>query len=192
MQINDGLGKTKPDSALALFSALLKQSIWANYDAGIIASLLNIGNIHYYNNEYKKAYETFLKAIQYCKKAPKHARLYTAYAYNHAAITAAQLGQLDQASGLCNKGIEFIEQGNESKTRIETLYTNLGGIYFSARNHEKAIEYFDRAEAIARKRNNIEGLWYCAFNKGLIYLNIAEKKAMLKDCLWRKATSTRH
>lgn len=156
----------RPDSTLLLAEEALALAKKLNYQKGLALSYNRIGSAYNMQDQFPKALEYYLQALQaYEKIADKKGQ---AAAMGNMAIIFKKQGNYE-------KSLEYNEKSLTIKLEIKdsigigASYNNIGTLYKDQGNYEKAIEYQLKSLEIKEKIKDRRGIAYSLNNLGSIY-----------------------
>ncbi len=113
-----------------------------------------------------------------------HTALELSRSINHQrliALSSSILAQLhyvrqenDKAATELQRAIS-IQRDIEDEEGLAYSYLNFGKIFTAKKVFDRATEYFDLSEALYKKQNDLEGLGIVDLNRGILYLNTANR-----------------
>ncbi|MEO6683548.1 MAG: adenylate/guanylate cyclase domain-containing protein, partial [Ginsengibacter sp.] len=129
--------------SLENYNASLKIFLSIKDNVGISNLYSNIGVIYYNQADYVKALENQLLSLQYAELANDKLRILTAL-NNIGGIYYIKPATWDKALEYFYRALPLCEElGNTNA--LGAISTNIGNIYFSKNDDEKALEYFNRS-----------------------------------------------
>jgi len=154
-----GIQKENPELIEDNARKILKLATEMNKDelSGVAHRYLGVSEL--YKKNYFDAKLNFEKALNIFKKAEKLGEKFSlniAGIYNYLGEVERYRSNFDKALESYQKGIEYY-QGQDNSHGLGILYTNLGLVYFTKNEINKAGEKFDKAIAIFNKLNTIWG-----------------------------------
>ena len=154
-----GIQKEEPELIENNARKILKLATEINKDelSGVAHRYLGVSEL--YKKNYFDAKLNFEKALNIFKKAEELGEKFSlniAGIYNYLGEVERYRNNFDKALESYQKGIDYY-QGQENSHGLGILYTNLGLVYFTKNEINKAGENFDKAIAIFNKLNTIWG-----------------------------------
>ena len=122
----------------------------------------NIATTYYSMKEYEKSMEYDVKAIPFHLRAGDNESI--SFAYIYAASDFSMLKQFDSAKIYFLKAEPHVKELNKPSVNIE-YYGKTGGLYWTQKNWQKAIEYYTIAYDNAKKIN--DGYNQAAYLRGI-------------------------
>lgn len=174
-RIEKALNQTKifylqfPDSAFAIYTYLLKNSLAQHYRKGTIRSLLQLGNLSYFQGNYDKAANYYKMGIHYCDTQVHRSVLITLYtnlgsAYNNQSLFESAYKNYEQAA----------YYARDSVSLLVPIHANLGTILAILKQYKKALFYIDRALENFPASGNLELKAVLLQNKGNCYFELKD------------------
>lgn len=182
LNTNRQLQFTGTDSALQFYRYILRESRKLQYAFGACAALIGMGNVYTNQSLSAEALQAAMEAVSYARKDTASRRL-LALAYNNAGRAAKDLGDYKEATNLLFKAAETIEKVPDSRLALELVYNNLGSIM---QDDSLSLYYFDKSEAISRKKQDLSGVGLALINKSYSYDNMkawSRSEACLQEAL---------
>ena len=143
------------------------------------AQVLNdLGNTYYYLKNYDDAIEYLDKSMVIGKEINAGDLLGTAI--NNLAKVYAKKNMFDKAMELSNDALEIHESSNSQNKIVESL-NDLGMTYNAMSKPKTAIQYFDRAIALAEKIDTKENLRIGHYNRSHSYEMLNDFQRALAD-----------
>jgi len=136
-----------------------------------------IGDIHQHEGDYDEAFECYNKALGYAMEGKEDAS--TAYVYGSIAILYNSQGKTVTALDYFLKALSLYEKGETVKHKSQqiVMLTNIGTLHLGLENLDLAIQFFEKAEKLAKELDYSEGIMQIYYNFGRIYL---QKKEYVK------------
>lgn len=142
---------------------------------GLARAYGSIGIVFSEQSNYSKALQYHLKALKIYEENQNQEKL--ARVYNNIGIVHKSQGEDFKALQYFVKCLKIQEKTGDNSVGITT--TNIGNIYLSQKNYEKAFEYYQKAKQLFVKFPNQRGLGELYNNLGLYYkYNNADEKAL--------------
>ena len=155
------------DSALFIAKKLLKKEPDnKNYIRRILATYTNIGNVYYFQGEYSKAIDNYLKALNYSEKINFNAG--QANSLSNISMSYKDLHNYDKALEYNYKSLALAKKTNDSYWLSASL-NNLGTIYFIIPDYDSTKHYFLASMKMFEKENNEFALIESNVNMGNLY-----------------------
>jgi CHAT domain-containing protein len=168
------------EKALSYSKRAYRLSEEANDLRGQAESLVNIGEVYYFQSESQKALDTFSQALSVSpdKNWPLRARTLLNQGYAH-----FDLRNMDQA--LTHYEHALSQSQAASNKRLEALaLTAIGGVYSYLGNKQTALEHHNQAVKLFRIIGDRNGEAVALNGLGYVYRNLAEYQKSL-DCYLR-------
>ncbi|MDO9185570.1 MAG: tetratricopeptide repeat protein [Bacteroidia bacterium] len=137
-----------------------------NFKKGIGASYNNIGITHWYQGNYEKALENYLKALKIRQEIGDKKGI--ASSYGNIGIIYETQGEYRKALDNHLKALKIQEESGD-KNGISNCYNNIGGIYLRLGNYEKSLENYQKCLEICELMANKTGVAISYNNIGIIY-----------------------
>ncbi len=141
---------------------------------GIMEFLTNIGWTYYYQGEYKKALNSFSKAMVlfngYIINHPKSNDvnlLNFAKLLNNKASVYTKMGYYDSAIVNFKESLDYREKNNAGPEYIAPTLLNIGGVCYKNQNYNLAITYFTDALELYKNLDNKKRIASCYSNLGM-------------------------
>jgi len=157
------------DSALAVYRAVLEQSLAAGYTFGIATGWVFTGKIYERGGFFDKSMAAFRSAIPYCAGSER-AKVYLADIYNGIANALRRQGAYEKAVRYYLQAILFDRRYPAAAgTRVLSIYNNMATVLLQLNNPGRVLFYLDKSEAWARQRRDTSLLGAVLLNKGVLY-----------------------
>lgn len=154
-----------------------------NMQANILADTKKLtGKLHYFNNDYDKAFDQFREAESYYKKAENFIGL--AAVYNNIGVLHQFKGEYDNSEEMYQRSLA-IEQERYNLNGISVCYNNLGGLMDDKGNRNKSIYYLKEALKIQTLLNEPYQITNIYNNLGVTYMD--EKNYKNSEDAFRKS-----
>ncbi|HEX8517949.1 MAG TPA: tetratricopeptide repeat protein [Bacteroidia bacterium] len=127
---------------------------------------VNMGVINYYQGEYNKALEFYLRALTIYEELRDLKRLGSVY--NNIGMVYDDKGEYTKALEFLLKALKIREELGD-KQAIAASLGNIGGIHYSKNDYDKALDFHLRAVKIREETGNKKGLASSLNNIGIIY-----------------------
>lgn len=166
LQTADSLKKeNRMDSAALLFEAAFTKSDLTSYTKGIIKSLIGKSFVAKEKNDYDASNSYLEQALKLCTISSNTLN-FKSYLYSEIGANHAYRGMFEKAALYFEKGVYAARNAAYEDLPVETIYTNLAGVYTNAGMYDKAQLYIDKiAEQIRKKPNkqlDVYRLWLSA------------------------------
>lgn len=132
------------------------------------------GRLHYFDNDYDKAFDVFKEAEAYYKKSQNFIGL--AAIYNNIGVLHQFKGEYDNSEEMYKKSL-VIEQDRYNLNGISICYNNLGGLMDDKGNRNKSIYYLKEALKIQTLLNEPYQITNIYNNLGVTYMDERDFKS---------------
>lgn len=145
-------GIAGPDSAIRLYKEVIQMSLALHWEDSIFTAYCKLAERYAQNSEYEKGLECIRQAAPFCRSALDSVLFFSRIGGN-----CLFMGDYVQASQNYHMALEHIRETKEFLPRRASINVNLGFVAMRTRENEKALDYFTKAEIIARneKLNNV-------------------------------------
>lgn len=172
-------------TALKYHSEALEISIEIEDDYRISKSHMAIGKVHMLSGDYDEALKNTMQGIETFKKLDKLLDLYQCYIL--IGIIHDRIVKYEEALNYYFKAVNISNIIKERKKNASTktlkehvLFNNIGNIYFSKKEYEKSIEYYDRGIESSKENKDLINLGVLYNNKGRVYDRVKNYDEALK------------
>ena len=133
------------------------------------AALINIGLVHFRNDDYATAVDYFLQAEQiYLKQNP--ASIDLAALYSNMSMAYSSLNKPEEGLAASKKGIDFARRNTDKQMLANALFT-YGGNLVAAKKGNSGLAVLDSAKQLAKEVNNTNVVYMSDFMKAMYYYN---------------------
>ena len=133
------------------------------------ATLINIGLVHFRNDDYATAVDYFLQAEQiYLKQNP--ASIDLAALYSNMSMAYSSLNKPEEGLAASKKGIDFARRNTDKQMLANALFT-YGGNLVAAKKGNSGLAVLDSAKQLAKEVNNTNVVYMSDFMKAMYYYN---------------------
>ncbi|MDD2985934.1 tetratricopeptide repeat protein [Flavobacterium sp.] len=153
------------DQASVIFENELVTSTNTAIKSGLARTYGSIGIVFSEQNNYAKALQNHLKALQLYEDLQDKEKM--ARIYNNIGVVFRAQNQDFKALDYFSKAQKIQEQIQDKTVGITT--TNIGNLYLKQKNYEKAFAIYQEAEQLFKKHPNYRGLGELYNNLGLYY-----------------------
>ncbi|MFI5158894.1 MAG: tetratricopeptide repeat protein [Sphingobacteriales bacterium] len=161
---------TDPDQTVADAGKALVIARRINYTNGIAESYRVMGIGYYYLDQYIKAINNYLMALNYFKQLNDlegQGRIYNnignLYRYS----------DYDTSLEYFNQALS-IAQKLSNKPLMATVYLNIGTVYYHKNSYYQALSYYNKSSALFEVLKDSVNMVQCTQNKGVMYYNLKE------------------
>ena len=149
-QLSDLLSSSNIDEAKSYSNRALRLSDSINYKRGLYKAFFSLGYCEIVNGEYKKAIETYSKAIAFTNDLNKPELL--PQLYNRLAGAYYYLGDYENALKIYFETVKKSQDVSNVEFVISG-YSGIGNIYFSKNEFNNALRFY--REALSQKNNDL-------------------------------------
>ncbi len=191
----------KKDSAIAFIEKALAIDRVSGNKENEARNRLYYGNALMQFEEYEKASQNFIKALEYFEKTGD--KFYTSKISGHLGIVFASLNDYQTALEYFNKALSGKREVNDS-LGASMILTNLGYLHLKLKKYSEALSYFKKSLSFfegTRYNNNLATLYsnigecYAAmneYNNALKYLTLAQGYLDKNRALYEQAFIYNH
>ncbi len=168
-----------PDTAIVLYDSAYKLSQAANYPDGAFVALITKGIKYFEKQDYESYRTVTYEAIPWAKRCSQPDAV--AWCLVNIGESWFSEGDYIQANEFYYKAlIELNSRTKEITHTTSNIYNSLGLVNMRLNQNDKAINYFDLAEATARQANLPYQLAIAADHKGEYYLALNKPDSAAK------------
>lgn len=165
-------------------------------------SHVELGHIYFTRQEYPKAKEMWLKALEIAKTCKNYERI--ADAFNRLAQSLIAMGELHKAKSYLNSAVKAAERLPDTlggfKDKEMYIKRHFGVLHYISGNYDKAIKYLGESAETYRKRKSLNGFLralvllaecfyeigsYCELKSVMAEIEKVTSKASLRDFVAR-------
>lgn len=174
------------EEAANYYHEVLKNSEKLNFEDGIAAALINIGDLYTLMGEDDLARDYLLRSIPFNKK--NNNKKNVALAYTKLGIIEMKHENFDSSMAFYTKSYK-INESLKDIVGINNLHINMGNMYLKKKAYKKALENFDYALTVFTFDSYPKGYITAVSSKGetLAKLGLNKKALMLLDSSYRMA-----
>lgn len=175
------------DSAIKNYQAAYNKALTNNFKMQEAKASMYLGNVFYGQGNYENAIRNYQKAIAIFEIFEKSANP-DSVARGKRGLSScfSNIGNVHHSQGAFQKAIEYYNKSialadqllyhakdnatiRDIKNTLGYCYNNLGIVYYSTNQFEKAIGYYKKSLTICEELNDLTGKAYCLNNIGAIY-----------------------
>lgn len=159
------LQQQNPDSARAILQEGLRESTAMGFSKGIFHSLNNLGWDRHFHGDYKGALTLFFRALPHAE-IPKNITA----SYNNIALSYSNIGKYKLALDFYAKALAVAKRdtGNNGYKDSMTSLINMGALWARLEENSRALHDWDRAMAMAERKNDTSMLLPIVHNMGAV------------------------
>ncbi len=175
------------DSAISNYQLALSKSVSKGLKMQEAKASMYLGNVYYAQGNFDKAIHNYQNTIKVFEVFEKSASPDSAARGKRGLSSCfSNIGNVHHSQGAYEKAIEYyhksialadqlLSQAKENatirdmKNNLGYCYNNLGIVYYSTNQFEKAIGYYKKSLTICEELNDPTGKAYCLNNIGAIY-----------------------
>ena len=166
LNLSNELKNNDPDKALNYAQEAYGLSEEADYEKGILNSMIRLAQIYWMITDFKTAMDFAMKSKEMAEELSAVKEL--ALSLHIIGRVYSDLGDYDKSSEYYFECLKLYEQIND-KLGIAKSLSYIGRLYFQQQNTEKALEYFFRSLNIAKEINDRKGIANGLYNVGIAY-----------------------
>lgn len=145
---SEKINRLYPDSALRYLQSTLNQSMRINFKAGALKSLWNIADVKMHNGHVASALVILNKSLSHCANPGD-----SMCTFNAIASAYSWQGKYDEAGKYSMYAIAIAEKNH--RDQLPNLYFNYSVSLHHSLNHDKAMEFSNKALSMLDKDKNI-------------------------------------
>ena len=171
LNLSNEFKNNDPDKALNYAQEAYDLSEEADYENGILNSMIRLAQIYWMITNFKTAMDFAMKSKEMAEELSMVKEL--ALSLYVIGRVYSDLGVYDKSSEYYFECLKLYEQIND-KVGIAKSLGYIGRLYFQQQNAEKALEYYFRSLNIAKEINDREGIAHGLYNVGVVYGTLEE------------------
>ncbi|WP_160143758.1 sensor histidine kinase [Chryseolinea soli] len=145
---------------------------------------VNLGLLHYQNNDYQTAIENYLRAEDvYLREDPRNSDL--GILYSNLSVAYGTINKYEEGLAFSKKGLDFARRGKDKASRMGALYA-YGGNLVTAKKGDGGLVFLDSAKIMATELNNLYYMYGSDFMKAMYYYNTKQYDQAIRyytECL---------
>jgi len=166
LDISNEFKNNDPDKALNYAQEAYDISEEANYEKGILNSMIILAEIHWNISEYKASMDFATKLQEMAEEYDRPKEL--AQSLQLLGLIYSDLGDYDRSSNYYFESLKLNEQIN-NKLGIGKSLSLIATVFFDQQNYEKALDFYFRSLNIAKEINNRIGVASGLNNIAIVY-----------------------